>query len=205
MTCLFCDDVKTCAGLSYSSSCVSQLLSTCTSNIVTGAALCKSFIFRNWYQESVSTFKDLKVAATNVMNFMHNFCIAFWNDIWLVRMKHCAVMEKNELIPHDGSIPVSVSGFSELLLSGVVRLLGVAEAFGISFSVVLTGLSDWSQTNPFVVDLAALMSGTGAKKRLSRVPTSGSVSSGSSHKVKKPPGGAKLSNNGVAFKDSGSD
>ncbi|KAG9289902.1 hypothetical protein G9A89_010208 [Geosiphon pyriformis] len=48
------------------------------------------------------------------------------------------------------------------------------------------------------------MSGTGAKKRSTRVPTSGSVSSGSSHKVKKPPGGAKLSSNGVALKSSGS-
>ncbi|KAG9300820.1 hypothetical protein G9A89_003169 [Geosiphon pyriformis] len=60
------------------------------------------------------------------------------------------------------------------------------------------------ETNPFVVDLAAPMSGTGAKKRLSRVPTFGSVSSGSSHKIKKPPGGAKLSSNGVALKGSGS-
>ncbi|KAG9300917.1 hypothetical protein G9A89_004975 [Geosiphon pyriformis] len=49
------------------------------------------------------------------------------------------------------------------------------------------------------------MSGTGAKKRSTRVPTSGSVSSNSSYKVKKPPGGAKLSSSGVALKDSGSD
>ncbi|KAG9303123.1 hypothetical protein G9A89_005081 [Geosiphon pyriformis] len=57
------------------------------------------------------------------------------------------------------------------------------------------------KTNPFVVDLAASMSGTDAKKRSSRVPTSGSVSSNSSHKVKKPSGGAKLSSNDVALKD----
>ncbi|KAG9297233.1 hypothetical protein G9A89_015484 [Geosiphon pyriformis] len=46
------------------------------------------------------------------------------------------------------------------------------------------------------------MSSTGAKKRSSRVPTSGLVSSGSSHKVKKPPGSAKLSSNGVVLKGS---
>ncbi|KAG9294384.1 hypothetical protein G9A89_001889 [Geosiphon pyriformis] len=40
------------------------------------------------------------------------------------------------------------------------------------------------------------MSGTGAKKRSTRVPTSGSVGNSSSHKIKKPSGGAKLSNNG---------
>ncbi|KAG9292133.1 hypothetical protein G9A89_005277 [Geosiphon pyriformis] len=48
------------------------------------------------------------------------------------------------------------------------------------------------------------MSGTGAKKRSIRVPTSGSVSSGSSHKIKKPSSGAKLSNNGATLKGSGS-
>ncbi|KAG9294506.1 hypothetical protein G9A89_009353 [Geosiphon pyriformis] len=124
---------KTCSGLSCSSSCVLQLLSTYTSDIVTGAALYKSFIFRNWYQESVFTFKNLKVVATYMVNFVCNFCIAFWDDIWLVCVKHHAVIERNRLIPHDGSIPVSVSGFSEQLSSGIVKLLGVAEVFGIGF------------------------------------------------------------------------
>ncbi|KAG9307666.1 hypothetical protein G9A89_023231 [Geosiphon pyriformis] len=133
MTCLFCGDVKTCSGLSRSFFCVSQLLSTCTSDVVTGAALCKGFVFRDWYQESVSTFKDPKVVATNVVNFVCNFCIAFQDDIWLVHVKHHAVMEKNRLIPRDGSIPVSVFGFFEWFLFSIVRLLGVAKAFGISF------------------------------------------------------------------------
>ncbi|KAG9300256.1 hypothetical protein G9A89_011329 [Geosiphon pyriformis] len=48
------------------------------------------------------------------------------------------------------------------------------------------------------------MSSTGAKKRSFRVPTSGSVSSSSSHKVKKPPGGAKLSSKDVALEGNGS-
>ncbi|KAG9294013.1 hypothetical protein G9A89_019351 [Geosiphon pyriformis] len=61
-----------------------------------------------------------------------------------------------------------------------------------------------SETNPFVVDLAAPISGTGTKRRSTRVPTSGSVSSGSSYKIKKPPGGAKLSSNSATLKDSGS-
>ncbi|KAG9302150.1 hypothetical protein G9A89_020584 [Geosiphon pyriformis] len=124
---------ETCSGLSCSSFCVSQLLSTCTSDVVTDAALCKGFIFRDWYQKSVSTFKDPKMVAINVMNFVHDFCIAFQDDIWLVCAKYHAVMERNGLILHDGFIPVSVSDFSEQLLSGVVRLLSVAKAFGISF------------------------------------------------------------------------
>ncbi|KAG9284982.1 hypothetical protein G9A89_009792 [Geosiphon pyriformis] len=48
------------------------------------------------------------------------------------------------------------------------------------------------------------MSGISAKKRSTRVLTSGSVSSDSSHKVKKPPGGAKLSSSDMALKGSGS-
>ncbi|KAG9306289.1 hypothetical protein G9A89_018172 [Geosiphon pyriformis] len=49
------------------------------------------------------------------------------------------------------------------------------------------------------------MSGTGAKRRSTRVPTSGSVGSDSSHTTKKAPGGAKLSSNGAILKSSGMD
>ncbi|KAG9305537.1 hypothetical protein G9A89_003600 [Geosiphon pyriformis] len=49
------------------------------------------------------------------------------------------------------------------------------------------------------------MSGTGAKKRLTRVPTSGSVGSSSGHKIMKPLSSAKLSNSGVTLKGSGMD
>ncbi|KAG9285999.1 hypothetical protein G9A89_022675 [Geosiphon pyriformis] len=48
------------------------------------------------------------------------------------------------------------------------------------------------------------MSGTGAKKRSTRVPTSGSVSSGSSYKFKKLFGGAKLLSSGTTLKGDGS-
>ncbi|KAG9287895.1 hypothetical protein G9A89_017490 [Geosiphon pyriformis] len=40
-------------------------------------------------------------------------------------------MEKNKLIPHDESISALVSGLSAVLSAGVVRLLGVIEAFSI--------------------------------------------------------------------------
>ncbi|KAG9284621.1 hypothetical protein G9A89_004663 [Geosiphon pyriformis] len=36
---------------------------TCISNVVVGAALCKSFVFKEWYHESVAVFKDPKVVA----------------------------------------------------------------------------------------------------------------------------------------------
>ncbi|KAG9303919.1 hypothetical protein G9A89_005829 [Geosiphon pyriformis] len=86
--------------LSQSFLCILQLLYTCVSDVAVGLALCKGFVFNDWYHESGSVFRDPKIAM---------------------------------LIPCDGSISTSVSGLSTLLLAGVVRLLGIAEAFGIGF------------------------------------------------------------------------
>ncbi|KAG9284052.1 hypothetical protein G9A89_022826 [Geosiphon pyriformis] len=160
VVCLFCDEVEVsdhvfscssnadiCAslldtyatawevhsGLFCSFLCVLQLLSTCISDVTVSTALCKGFVFSNWYHKSVSVYKDPKVAVVNVVNFVHEFCLAFHDNIWLVRAKHQAIMEKNKLISHDGSISVAVSGFSMWLSAGVIRLLGVADVLGISF------------------------------------------------------------------------
>ncbi|KAG9290645.1 hypothetical protein G9A89_011608 [Geosiphon pyriformis] len=110
-----------------------SLLSACTSNAVVGVAICKGFVFNEWYQESFSVFKDSKTAAQNIMAFMRDFCLAFCDNIWLVRVKHRAVIEKDGFIPHDGSIPVSVSGLPSILSSNVVRLLGITDTIGIGF------------------------------------------------------------------------
>ncbi|KAG9305914.1 hypothetical protein G9A89_016567 [Geosiphon pyriformis] len=100
------------SGLSRSSSCISQLLSTCASNCVIGVALCKGFIFNNWYCESVSVFGNPRVVACNMVSFVCEFCAAFRNEIWLVHVKHQTVMEKGRLILRDDSISTSVFGFS---------------------------------------------------------------------------------------------
>ncbi|KAG9286622.1 hypothetical protein G9A89_005390 [Geosiphon pyriformis] len=42
-------------------------------------------------------------------------------------------MEKNGLIPVDGSVPVSFSGLALRFSDGVIKLLGVTEAFGVRF------------------------------------------------------------------------
>ncbi|KAG9291738.1 hypothetical protein G9A89_012023 [Geosiphon pyriformis] len=160
IVCLFCDEVEisdhvfscffdaigheclmntyvavweACFGLSHSFSCISQLLSTCASNCVVGVALCKEFVFNNWYRKSVSVFEDPRVAACNMVSFVYKFCAVFQDEIWLVHVRHRAVIEKGRLISRDGSVPVSVSGFSMGFLAGVVRLLGVANAISIHF------------------------------------------------------------------------
>ncbi|KAG9300395.1 hypothetical protein G9A89_010019 [Geosiphon pyriformis] len=116
---------EACSGLSRSSLCISQLLFTCVSNCVVGVALCKRFVFNNWYCKSVFVFKDSRVVACNIVFFVCKFCAAFQDEIWLVHAKHQIVMEKGRLIPRDSSIPASVSGFSMGFSAGVVRLLGL--------------------------------------------------------------------------------
>ncbi|KAG9298031.1 hypothetical protein G9A89_018859 [Geosiphon pyriformis] len=68
-------------GLFCSSSCVLQLLFICVSDV------------------AVNTIVD-----QHIVDFVCKFCLVFWKDIWLVRVKHQAFMEKNATI--DCSITV---------------------------------------------------------------------------------------------------
>ncbi|KAG9303334.1 hypothetical protein G9A89_013660 [Geosiphon pyriformis] len=124
---------ETCSGLFRSFSCVLQLLYICVFNVVIGTALYKDFVFKDWYREFVSIFKDPKVAAQNIVSFVCKFCLAFEDNIWLVHIKHWAIMEKGGLISQNGSASVPVSGLPVVLLAGMIRLLDIADVFGISF------------------------------------------------------------------------
>ncbi|KAG9307193.1 hypothetical protein G9A89_017021 [Geosiphon pyriformis] len=77
--------------------------------------------------------RTLRLGAREIVNFVHGLCLAFRDDIWLVRTRHRAFIEKHGLIPHDSSTPASVSGLPMVFSAGVVRLLSVAEAFGVDF------------------------------------------------------------------------
>ncbi|KAG9307733.1 hypothetical protein G9A89_023298 [Geosiphon pyriformis] len=158
VVCLFCDKVEVSDHIfscsSDADSCTGLLDTYATAwELRSGLShffLC--FVFSNWYCESVFVYKDLKVAVVNVMNFVREFCLAFCNNIWLVCAKHRTIMEKNKLIPCDGSILVAVSGFSTRLLAGVIRLLGVADALGISFGyhkhcLFYTGVDDMASVH----------------------------------------------------------
>ncbi|KAG9284473.1 hypothetical protein G9A89_014077 [Geosiphon pyriformis] len=114
--CLFCGDVEisdhvfSCLFDTANHAQLIELLHTCVSDLVVGTALFKGFVFDNWYHESVLVFKDPKIAAQNIV-----------------------IMEKSGLISQNGSVSVSVFGFSVVLSAGVIKLLGVADTFGISF------------------------------------------------------------------------
>ncbi|KAG9303326.1 hypothetical protein G9A89_013652 [Geosiphon pyriformis] len=129
VVCLFCGNVKI---LDHVFSCPfdvadcthlmeAYLLHTCVSDVIVGTALCKGFVFNDWYRESTFIFKDSKVAAQNIVFFVCEFCLAFWDDIWLVHAKYRAVMEKSGLILPDGFIPVLVSGLPVVLLAGMIK------------------------------------------------------------------------------------
>ncbi|KAG9286330.1 hypothetical protein G9A89_003832 [Geosiphon pyriformis] len=122
VVCLFCGEVE-----------VSDHVFSCSSDTDNCAGLLDTYATAWEYHESVSVYKDPKVAVVNVVNFVHKFCLVFRDSIWLVHAKHWAIMEKNKLIPCDGFIFVTVSGFFMWLLAGVIRLLGVADALGINF------------------------------------------------------------------------
>ncbi|KAG9290185.1 hypothetical protein G9A89_022161 [Geosiphon pyriformis] len=113
-------------GLSLPSLGVLQLLSTCALDFPLFSALYKSF-------EAIFIFHDPKVAGVKIANFVQSICLAFRNDIWLVCAKHHIFMEKNSLIPVDSSIFILVSGLVSGFLAGIIKLLGIAKAFGVCF------------------------------------------------------------------------
>ncbi|KAG9288782.1 hypothetical protein G9A89_023079 [Geosiphon pyriformis] len=121
------------SGLSHSSSCMLQLLSSCASDVSVFTVLSKEFVFIKWLHEAISVFKYHKAAGSTIVEFMRSLSFAFRNNIWLVRVKHCVFMERNNLIPLDSLVPILVPGSASRFSAGVVRLLGVAEAFGVHF------------------------------------------------------------------------
>ncbi|KAG9307029.1 hypothetical protein G9A89_003080 [Geosiphon pyriformis] len=117
------------SGLSFSSSCVLRLLSSSVSDVSVFTALSKGFVFIEWLREAISVFKCHKAASSKIVEFVHSLSFAFRNDIWLVRIKHCAFMKKNNLIPLDGSVSISVPGSASRFSAGIVRLLGICFGF----------------------------------------------------------------------------
>ncbi|KAG9286689.1 hypothetical protein G9A89_012239 [Geosiphon pyriformis] len=129
------DFAKDISGLRCPFSHMLQTFSSCNFDTSVRVALCKGFVFNDWFFEAVSVFGDLKLAGAKIVDFVCDFCLAFRDEIWLVCVKHCAFMEKHGLIPQDSSMPVSISGLSSLYLAEVVRLLDIDDALGIRFGL----------------------------------------------------------------------
>ncbi|KAG9294039.1 hypothetical protein G9A89_021207 [Geosiphon pyriformis] len=124
-----------------------QLLSLCVFDSFLFMALYKSFVFNDWFCEVVTIFHDPKVANLKIVKFVHSLSLAFRSDIWSVCVKHYAYIEKNELISLDGLVFISVSGLASGLSAKVVKLLGIADSFGVHFGfhkscLFFLGISD---------------------------------------------------------------
>ncbi|KAG9287733.1 hypothetical protein G9A89_004136 [Geosiphon pyriformis] len=124
---------KALTGLSLFSSVVMQFLLSCASDFPVFVALCKDFVFNNWFREAVSVFHDPKIAGLKVVKFVPSLGLAFRDGVWMVCAKHRAYIEKTKLIPLDGSTPVSVSGLVLGFSVGIVKLLGITETVGVHF------------------------------------------------------------------------
>ncbi|KAG9286655.1 hypothetical protein G9A89_012205 [Geosiphon pyriformis] len=128
--CLYCGEVEvsdhvfSCA-VEHACSYLKSTLSLCSLAFLT---LCCVRHF-----EVVSVFRNSKIACQRVVEFVWNFCLAFRNEVWLVRASHHALMEKRGLILRDDSVSGLMCGLSLLFSIEVIKMLGIAEAFGISF------------------------------------------------------------------------
>ncbi|KAG9305910.1 hypothetical protein G9A89_016563 [Geosiphon pyriformis] len=81
----------------------------------------------------MSVFYDPKIASWKIVDFVCAFSLSFKDCIWLVHAKYHAFMERNRLTPPDGLFLVLTSELSVGLFAGVIRLLGIANAFGVYF------------------------------------------------------------------------
>ncbi|KAG9295592.1 hypothetical protein G9A89_000957 [Geosiphon pyriformis] len=126
VVCLYCecvevsDHVFSCiSGLHCPFSHVLRTLSSCIVDTSVRVALCKGFVFNDWFFEVVSVFGDLKLAGAKIVDFVRDFCLAFRDKVWLVH----------------SSMPVTISGLSSLYSAGVVKLLGIDNALSVRFGL----------------------------------------------------------------------
>ncbi|KAG9296022.1 hypothetical protein G9A89_011874 [Geosiphon pyriformis] len=110
-----------------------QVLSQCFINVGLYTLVCKGFMLGEWYKKACSIFEDRKVAATQIVDYVRFMVELHRAKMWLARASHWVVMEKTGLVCDGGVVSGLSCGVSSVLSNGVVRLLGVANFFTISF------------------------------------------------------------------------
>ncbi|KAG9295434.1 hypothetical protein G9A89_013463 [Geosiphon pyriformis] len=133
----------------------SHLLSSCVSDFFVFMTLYKGFVFDGWFHKAVFVFHNPKVASSKIVKFVHSLGLAFRTGIWLVHAKHHAYMEKNGLIPLDGSAVISVLGSALRLSASVVKLLGITDTIGVCFGSCSSYLFFSNIGNPVSVHITA--------------------------------------------------
>ncbi|KAG9300408.1 hypothetical protein G9A89_010032 [Geosiphon pyriformis] len=113
-------------GAYISSSLVLQTLCSSKMDVSLHMALCKSFVLREWFYGAFAVFDWPKNVVSKLVTFVHDL---------------------SGLVCDDSSPPLAICGLPTALLDSVIRLLGIAEAFGISFEIRMhclfySGISD---------------------------------------------------------------
>ncbi|KAG9290805.1 hypothetical protein G9A89_011768 [Geosiphon pyriformis] len=107
-------------------SAVLRVLSQYSFDVELYTLVCKGF-------EACSIFKDRKVAATQIVDYVRFVVELHCAKTWLARASHQVVMEKAGLVCDSGVVSGLSHSVSSVLSDGVVRLLGVANSFAVSF------------------------------------------------------------------------
>ncbi|KAG9292018.1 hypothetical protein G9A89_017917 [Geosiphon pyriformis] len=149
-TCVHESSVCALAG-GFPASAVLRVLSRCFIDVGLYTLVCKGFVLEEWYEEACSVFEDRKVAAARIVDFVRFVVGLYHAKVWLARASHRVVMEKAGLVCNVGVVSGLPCGVSSVLSDGIVRLLGVANFFAVSFGhrksyCFFSGLDDSVQT-----------------------------------------------------------
>ncbi|KAG9291341.1 hypothetical protein G9A89_003445 [Geosiphon pyriformis] len=114
-------------------SAVLRVLSQCSIHVGLYTLVCKGFVLGEWYKEACSIFEDRKVAATQIVDYVRFMVELYRAKVWLARASHWVVIEKAGLVCDGGVVSGLSHSVSSVLSDGVIRLLGMANFFAISF------------------------------------------------------------------------
>ncbi|KAG9301931.1 hypothetical protein G9A89_020975 [Geosiphon pyriformis] len=114
-------------------SAVLWVLSQCSIDVGLYTLVCKGFVLKEWYEETCNVFEDRKVATARIVDYVKFVVGLHHAKVWLARASHQVVMEKTGLVCDVGVVSGLSCGVSLVLSDSVVRLLGLANSFAVSF------------------------------------------------------------------------
>ncbi|KAG9306333.1 hypothetical protein G9A89_018216 [Geosiphon pyriformis] len=114
-------------------SAVLQVLSQCSIDVGLYTLVCKGFVLEEWYEKACDVFEDRKVATARIVDYVKFVVGLHHTKVWLARANHQVVMEKAGLVCDVGVVSGLPCDVSSVLSDGVVRLLGLANSFAVSF------------------------------------------------------------------------
>ncbi|KAG9299545.1 hypothetical protein G9A89_020716 [Geosiphon pyriformis] len=118
---------------SSSISTVLQVLSQYSIDVRLYSLVCKGFVLREWFEEACSVLEDRKVATAQIVDYVRFVVGLHRTKVWLIRSSLQMIMEKTGLVCNSGVVFELSREVPSVLSDGVVRLLGVANFFAVSF------------------------------------------------------------------------